>query len=136
MNTKVGKRAVPKPTVTTQPFWDGIRDGRLLLQYDPVADACQFYPRAGSLKTGRRNLEWREATGYGKVYSFTETYVPMPGFEDRVPYLLAMIDLDEGVRILANLVNVAAADVSVGMGVKVAFEKIGEDADYFCFEPA
>ena len=136
MNATATKRPVPKPTATTQPFWDGVKDGKLLVQYDPDSDSWQFYPRAISMKTGKRNLEWREASGTGTVYSFTETYVPMAGFEDRVPYLLAMVDLDEGVRILANLVNVTADAVSIGMKVKVAFEKITDDADYFCFEPA
>lgn len=136
MNTTAKKRATPKPTKTTEPFWDGVKAGKLLLQYDPEANAYQFYPRAGSLKTGKRNLEWREASGKGTIYSFTETYVPMPGFEDAGPYLLAMIDLEEGVRILANLVNAKADDVKVGMPVKLAFEKINGDTDYFCFEPA
>ena len=86
--------------------------------------------------TGKRNIEWREATGRGTVYSFTETYVPIAGFEDRVPYFIAMVDLEEGVRILANLINVDAKEVTVGMPVKVAFEEIAKDANYFCFEPA
>ena len=130
------KRPVPVPTVTTGTLWDGIKSGKLLLQYDREVDAWQYYPRPGSLKTGKRNLEWREAAGTGAVYSFTETYVPTAGFEDRTPYLLAMIDLDEGVRILGNLGDVTAADVFIGMPVKIAFEKISEDAEYFCFEPA
>ena len=135
MNTKTAKRPVPRPTKTTEPFWEGVHRGKLMLQYDPETRAYQFYPRAGSLRTGKRNLEWREASGRGTIYSVTETYVPMPGFEDRGTYLLAMIDLEEGVRILANLVNVTAEDAVIGLPVRVAFEKIGENADYFCFEP-
>ena len=130
------KRPVPIPTVTTGPFWDGIKAGKLLLQYDPEVDAWQFYPRPGSLKTGKRNLEWREAAGTGAVYSFTETYVPTAGFEDRTPYLLAMIDLDEGVRILGNLVDVTAADEYKRIHLKIPIKKIKKDAEYFCFEPA
>ena len=129
-------RAIPVPTRTTEEFWEGIRAGKLLLQYDPDEMSWQFYPRAGSLMTGKRNIEWREATGRGTVYSFTETYVPIAGFEDRVPYFIAMVDLEEGVRILANLINVEAKEVTVGMPVKVAFEEITKDANYFCFEPA
>lgn len=136
MNQAKKQRAVPIPTQTTGPFWDGIQAGRLMLQYDPEEDAWQFYPRAGSVKTGKRNLEWRTASGRGQVYSYTETYVPIAGFEDRLPYMLAMIDLEEGVRILANLVNVTAEDVAVGLPVKVTFEAITDDIDYFCFEPA
>jgi len=130
------QRAIPISTQTTQPFWDGIGAGKLMLQYDPDENVYQFYPRAGSVKTGRRNLVWREASGQGTIYSFTETHVPTAGFEERAPYLLAMIELEEGVRILANLINVSAAKISVGMPVKVAFETITKEQDYFCFEPA
>ena len=62
--------------------------------------------------------------------------MPIAGFEERTPYLLAMVELEEGVRILANLINVSAATISVGMPVKVAFETITDEQDYFCFEPA
>ena len=130
------QRAIPISAKTTLPFWDGIEAGKLMLQYDPDENVYQFYPRAGSVKTGRRNLVWREASGVGTIYSFTETYVPIAGFEERTPYLLAMVELEEGVRILANLINVSAPTISVGMPVKVAFETITDEQDYFCFEPA
>jgi uncharacterized OB-fold protein len=129
-------RPLPVPSVTSQPFWDAAKAGKLALQYDPVARQYQFWPRAISVVTGQQNLEWRIASGLGRVYSYTVTHVPTPGFEDRVPYPVALVDLDEGVRIIANLVNVDPAAIAIGMRVKVAFEKIAPDVNYFCFEPA
>jgi hypothetical protein len=70
------------------------------------------------------------------VYSFTNTFSAWPGHEDRVPYLCALVELDEGVRVLANLLNVKAADVKIGMQVKVCWEKLSEDISYPAFEPA
>ena len=136
MNTQVKPRALPTPTPTTQPFWDGARDGKLMMQYDPDSDAYQFWPRANSVRTGKRNLEWREVSGKGELYSFTITHVPTPGFEDKTPYAIGLVELDEGVRIIANLVNVAPDEVSVGMRLRVAWEKLSDDITYFAFEPA
>ena len=136
MNSNSKPRPVPRPTPITQPFWDGAREGRLMIQYDPEAESYQFWPRAASVRTGKRNLEWRAVSGQGSLYSYTVTHVPTPGFEDRVPYLVGLIELDEGVRIIANLVNMTEDDAEIGMAVKVAWETLSDDIDYFVFEPA
>ncbi len=130
------QRPLPVPTRTTKFFWEAAKAGKLALQYDPVAKQYQFWPRAISVATGQQNLEWRIVSGLGRIYSFTVTHVPTPGFEDRGPYPVALVELDEGVRIIANLVNVDPAALAIGQRVKVAFEKLGPDADYFAFEPA
>ena len=129
------QRPLPVPTKTSQPFWDAAKDRRLVVQYDPDTGAYQFYPRPGSVATGKRNLEWREVSGKGSVYSYTDTLVPTAGFEDRVPYLIATIDLDEGVRLLANLVGLTEEEVEIGMRVRVCWEKLSDDITYFAFEP-
>lgn len=130
-------KSKPQPDVseTTRPFWDGIKSNEFRVQFDPSTGAPQFYPRSTSLVTGRTDLEWRAVSGKGTVYTYTSTLVPIPGFEDDVPYILAIIDLEEGVRILANMVNVTEDEIEIGMPVRVAFEQRAEDVAYFCFEP-
>ena len=128
-------RPVPKPTPVTQPFWDGARDGRLMLQYDPKARKYQFWPRANSVHSGRRNLRWKEASGRGTLHSYTVTHVPTAGFEHRTPYLVGLIELDEGVRIIANLDGVAEEDAEIGMRVRVAWEELGDGSRYYAFVP-
>ncbi len=128
-------RPLPRPTPTTQPFWDGAKKKRLMLQYDPVARRYQFWPRQNSVRTGKWNLQWKKASGRGTLYSYTLTHIPTAGFEDRVPYLIGLVELDEGVRIIANLVNVAPDDVEVGMKVRVVWETLSDDINYFAFEP-
>jgi uncharacterized OB-fold protein len=61
--------------------------------------------------------------------------VPTPGFEARAPYVIGMIELDEDVRIIANLINIEIDDVEIGMRMKVAWEKLSDDITYFAFEP-
>lgn len=135
MTKSTKARPLPTPTNITQPFWDAAREHRLVIQYDPDADAYQFYPRAVSMATGKRNLEWRDVSGRGSVFSYTVTHVPTPGFEDKAPYAIASIDLDEGVRMLVNMVNVDPEEVKIGMRVKVCWEKLSDDITYFAFEP-
>ena len=131
-------RPVPKPHsyMDTRPFWDKAKEGKLVLQFCRDTGKAQFFPRPVSLATGKRNLEWREVSGRGTVYTYTNTFSAWPGHEDRVPYLCALVELEEGVRILCNLMNVKAADVRIGMKVKVCWEKLTEDINYPAFEPA
>lgn len=134
-DTNVKPRPLPKPTPATQAFWDGAKKGKLMLQWDPTAKKYQFWPRANSVRTGRRNLQWKPTSGKGALYSFTVTHVPTPGFEARAPYVIGMIQLDEGVRIIANLINIEIDEVEIGMRMKVAWEKLSDDITYFAFEP-
>ena len=135
MSTKKSPRPLPQPTETTRPFWEAAKNHKLMLQYDPDAKAYQFYPRRGSVQTGKTNLEWREASGKGAVFSYTDTLVPSAGFEDIAPYALVMVDLDEGVRILANYKNYKPEDLKIGRRVKVCWDKLSDDMTIFAFEP-
>jgi len=131
-------RPLPKPGtyMDTRPYWDAARNGKLMIQYCRDTGKPQFFPRPVSLATGRRNLEWREVSGRGTVYSFTNTFNAWPGHEDRVPYVCALVDLEEGVRMMVNLMNVRAADVKIGMPVKACFEKLSDELSLPQFEPA
>jgi uncharacterized OB-fold protein len=117
----------PVPSDFSMPFWEATKDHRLLLQYDPVAGRYQFFPRPASIFSGRRNLEWRAAAGTGSVYTFTIVHrAPLPAFAARTPYVVASIELDEGVRIMAQVVDCPAGDVRIGMRVQLAWEPRGE----------
>ena len=129
-------RHIPRPPLSNKPFWEAAKHGKLVLQYDPEAKRYQFWPRAISVASGKQNLEWREASGKGKLYSYTVTHVPVAGFEDKVPYVIGLIELDEGVRIMGNMPNVKPDQVKIGMPVKVGFEKLSDDISYFYFDPA
>lgn len=95
----------PQPTNFTQAFWDAAREHRLVLQYCTVAKKFQHYPRPVSIYTGRSTVEWREVAGTGFIYAFTVTLRAPPAFRGREPYIVATIELDEGVRMMSNLVE-------------------------------
>ena len=130
------KKARPRvqPTNLSQPFWTAIGQRQLLLQYDPVARRCQFYPRPLSLFGTAGALEWRPSSGRGKLVAQTLCHVPAPGFEDEVPYLLGIIQLEEGPRIFARIVNAGTGGIAVGQRMRLAWDESSADRMYR-FEP-
>ena len=128
-------RALPQPWQLTEPFWSAAREGRLLIQYDPVVKKYQFYPRSISIFTGRRNLEWREVSGKGTLYSFTEIHVAPPGFEDLAPYLIGVVELHEGVRMMTPRQGVTLDDAALGMPMRVCWQTLSDEITSPAFEP-
>ena len=135
MKLEKHSRPAPTPTNITQKFWNAIKEHKFLLQFDPDSKKYQFYPRALSVHSGKQNLEWREASGQGTVYSYTETHIPARGFEGLEPYLIVTVELDEGVRLMSLLYNCSVEQVKIGMPVRICWDKINEEFDYFAFEP-
>ena len=101
------------------PFWQAARDHRLCLQGGALHGALQHPPRPICFETGGRNMVWKELGGKGTVYTYTVNQRPAPGFEGLVPYITAIIDLDEGARITANISGDPSA---VHIGKRVAFD--------------
>jgi uncharacterized OB-fold protein len=119
---------LPTPVVTpeTAPYWDGARAGKLLLQRCLDCGALRFYPRRACPACWSERGEWTEASGRGRVHSFTVIHrPPAPAFAGRVPYVVALIDLDEGPRMMANVVGDGAMEVAIDDPVTVEFEPRG-----------
>jgi uncharacterized OB-fold protein len=131
-------RPLPKvgSYIDTREFWEGAKQGKLMLQYCTETKRFQHFPRPVSLYTGRDTVEWRESSGRGKVYSWTVTRSPWPGHEARVPYICAYVELDEGVRFLCNLVDCDEHQVRIGMPVKVRWDRLSDDLAFPDFAPA
>lgn len=128
-------RPVPQPWLLTAPFWQAAREHRLVVQYDADADAYQFYPRAISVHTSRQNLEWREVSGKATLYSYTVTHIPPRGFEGGDPYLIGVVELDEGVRMMAPLSGIETGAARIGMRLRVCWQDLDDEMTYFAFEP-
>lgn len=135
MTSKKALRTLPAENlyVDSKEFWKGTREGRLLLQYCTESGRFQHFPRPISLYTGRRRLEWREVSGLGTVYAHTALRAPGLGADGRLPCVLALVELDERVRLLANLIGCNPGDVTIGDRVKLAWDELGEDARYPAF---
>lgn len=121
-------RKLPRESqyVDSAAFWQGTRDGRLMLQYCKDSGRFQHFPRPVSLSTGSRNLEWRPVSGNGTVYAVTALRTPGLGADGRLPCVLALIDLDEGVRILGNVPASGPGDVRIGDRVQLAWDELPE----------
>jgi uncharacterized protein len=115
----VAERAFPVPDAVTRPFWDGVAEGVLRVQRCVACDRHLFYPRAVCPYCMASDLEWTEASGVGEVHSFTVVHRAPPDYRDEVPYVVALVDLDEGVRMMTRLVDVEPGAVTVGMRVEV-----------------
>ena len=131
-------RPAPKPDVyvRTTPFWEGAGTGKLMLQFCRDTNRFQHYPRPVSIYTGSRNLEWREVSGKGQIYACTIVRVPGAGLEGRLPLSIATVELDEGVRIIANIVGSALEEVAIGRRVALAWDQLDGATPYPAFKLA
>lgn len=111
------ERKPSAPRSFSRPFWEATRERRFLLQYDRNAERFQFFPRAAALSDGTRDLEWREASGRGAVFSHTVVRTSRGVFKEATPFVIALITLEEGVNVMANLLGCAPEDVRIGMPV-------------------
>jgi hypothetical protein len=106
----------------SEPFFEAAKDGKLLVQRCSSCGEHQFYPRKLCIHCGSSAVDWTEASGAGTVHTYTVIHQQgMPGWRDEVPYVAAIIDLEEGVRMTSVVVDVEPSDVSVGMPVEVTF---------------
>lgn len=106
----------------SEPFFDATRQQRLLIQKCTGCSEHQFYPRKICIHCGSPDVEWVQASGRGTVHTYTVIHQQgMPGWREQVPYVAAVIDLEEGVRMTSNVVDTDPASVTVGMPVEVTF---------------
>jgi len=129
-------RPAPVPDHDSAPYWQALHDGKLLIQKCEDCGHYQLYPRDRCLVC-RGPVAFVEASGRGTVYSFTvirQNYARP--FRDWIPYVVALVDLEEGPRLMTNLVDVDPEAVQVGMAVRATFEAVAEDAGIALFSPA
>jgi len=118
MRDREWKKPLPAPDAVSAPWWAGAAAGRLLYQACPACGHRQFYPRPICTACGA-DPEWAEASGRGVVHTFTVVrQYGQPPFKDELPYVVAMIELEEGVRMLANVTDCDVESVHVGMAVE------------------
>lgn len=129
------ERQAPRHYPFSEPFWQGTREKKLMVQYCRKSGAYQFYPRPVSIFTGGRDLEWREVSGRGEVFSWTIEHVARPPFVGHTPFVIALVTLDEGVNMIANLINCPAEGVKIGMRVHAAWTPLPDGTNLLLFEP-
>jgi len=132
------KRERPAPIVNTwaRPFWDAAKEERLIIQQCDDCGKHVFYPRIACPHCAMGSLKWVEASGKGMVYSYTVVEANAPSaFLDDMPFVVAVIRLEEGVQLLSNVIGCDPHSVECDMPVEVTFEKLNEEFTLPKFRP-
>lgn len=131
------KKPIPAVTPWGMPFWEGTRQGKLMIQKCTDCNKYVFYPRLVCPHCFSDNLGWVQASGRGTVYSYTvvQSNAPSPFLAD-IPYVVAVIRLEEGVQMLSNIVGCDFDDLRCDMPVEVTFERLTDEFTLPKFRPA
>lgn len=143
MSTDTTKTAAPTPrpaprvTAETKAYWQALHDGKLTLSECEACGKLSHPPQAVCAFCWGGKVKPKVASGRGTLNSFSVVRQNTdPAFKARVPYVLAYVDLDEGVSLLSNVVNCDIANVKVGMKLKPVFEQTSDATGVILFEPA
>ena len=128
-------KPLPKPTLTSRPFWEAAKRHELTLQRCGACNAFIYYPRDRCPQCLSEKLEWQRVSGHGTVYSYTVVRrASTRSFADQ-PYVLAIVELDEGPRMTTN-VEAPIESIKVGMPVSVYFDDVTPERTLVKFKPA
>jgi uncharacterized protein len=130
-------KPIPVPSAESQAYWDGLRDRKLLM---PRCDACGKYWFPPSLlcpHCNATNWTWTPTSGRGRIFSYVVYHrVYHPGFADEVPYAVAVIELDEGPRMVSNVIGIAPDKLACDLRVEVVYQPITDTITLPKFNPA
>jgi|SRR5215472_5395786 len=127
---------VPGFSDLTRPYWEQARQGRLVVQHCAACDRIWHPPLPACPGCQSARTGWREVSGDGTVYTFTVVTHPTHfAFADQVPYVVAIVELAEGPRLVTGITGCAPEAVRVGMPVRVCYQRVADDITLPCFEP-
>ncbi|MCH8813588.1 MAG: Zn-ribbon domain-containing OB-fold protein [Chloroflexi bacterium] len=131
------KKPLPEVTPWSQPFWSAAKEHRLVFQHCPSCELNILYPKLFCPNCYSSDLQWMDASGRGEVYTFSVIHLHPPSpFRDSLPYVVAIVQLDEGVQLMTNIVRCAPEDVKCGMSVVAEFDDVTDDFTLVNFRPA
>ena len=130
------KKPLPEIQPWSKEFWKGTKEKKLLIQACKDCGSKIFYPRKYCPECWSSQLFWVEASGRAKIFSYSITYTGVEEpFYDDLPLVLALVDLEEGVRMMTNIVNCRPEEVNIGMDVEVMFRDVTEEFSLPYFQP-
>ena len=131
------EKPIPESDELWQPFFDGARNGTLMVQR---CQACESHLAPGTARCTEcwsESLAWVQASGQGTLFSYSIVHhIGHPGFRDEVPYVIAVVELEEGPRLNTNIVRDDDTELKVGIPVEVVFEVLSEEISIPKFRPA
>ncbi len=133
---KRSRRPLPRIDEESKGFWEACRRHELYVQQCRSCGKLRYYPRAVCPACLSDDTAWVLSSGLGTVYTYTVTYQNQAaGFRDALPYVLAYVELEEGVRLLTNIVDCAPDTVRIGMPVEVVYEDVNGELALPKFKP-
>jgi len=130
-------KPLPSPTDLSRPFWDGARAHKLVLQRCRECRTYRFTPQILCRECYSEDYDWEQVSGRGTVWSWSTIYRPQsPAFAEDVPYIEAIVELEEGPKMLTNVVGVSPDGIYIGQPVEVHFEDATDEISLPKFRPA
>ena len=128
---------LPTPDDATRPFWDAARDGRFLIKRCRACGRGHYYPRPFCPHCWSGDVEWEQASGRATLYTWSVVRQnDLPPWPERVPYVAAVVDLEEGPRAMTDIVDCDVETLRVDLPLQVAFREVGDDVTVPMFRPA
>lgn len=120
-------RPLPHPSAWSQGYWDAARERKLVVQQCQDCSKLNMYPKRFCPHCLSERLEWKPSKGKGTIYSVTTQLAgPPTGFAESLPYVIAIIQLEEGVQLMSNIVGENRLDARIGDSVDVDFEVVDD----------
>ncbi|MFD6440540.1 Zn-ribbon domain-containing OB-fold protein [Peribacillus sp. NPDC060186] len=121
--------------VAAKKFWEDLKEEKFMYQQCDDCNSPIFYPRVVCPNCMSENLNWHQASNDGKIYSFTVVYKSTnPAFKENVPYIVGLIDLAEGIRVMGNIVGIDDPEaLQIGQPVKIEFNKVTDEFTFPVF---
>ena len=120
-----------------RPFWDSVKAHALRLQKCDECGSWRYIPTEICPRCGSERCSWTPVSGRGRVYTHTVIHRgPTPAYQADAPYVIAHVELEEGPRMISNLIGCSPGDVRIGMPVEVVYEDVAPEWTLFKFAPA
>jgi hypothetical protein len=133
----VAERPLPEITPLTEPFWSAAKEQRLVVQRCDDCATLRFPPEAGCFRCGSLLASWVDVSGRATLWSWTVCYPPLlPFFAERAPWPVAVVQLEEGPRMVTSLVGVSPEEYAFGLPLKAEFEDVADAVTLVVFRPA
>jgi uncharacterized OB-fold protein len=118
---------LPEPTERSEPYWEAANEERFVLQQCADCETYLYYPRAVCTNCFGTDLSWETASGQGSILTYTVvSQSPVAVYEDRTPYVLAIVELADGPQMMSNIINCRPEEVDIGELVTITFERRGD----------
>ncbi len=131
------RKPLPRPAPESSPYWEAAKEHRLEMPHCRACDGYWFPPSRTCPHCTSSDVEFRPVSGQGKVFSFVIfDRVYHPAFAAEVPYVVALVELDEGPRMISNIVGIEPDAVRCDMRLTVVFDDVAEGVSVPKFKPA